>query len=271
MADSSSIAPDLPPSYKELDGSTYDPDLTSPDNDPRQKMDPHFTLRSGSKNIMLDSGGVLLGLAIRLSTLEEHQDVPKLYGEVSNHIRNILEEVRRRDYDDASFAAFSYCMCVLMDDVVMSRPWGTSSIWSEHSMLSEFHQETNGGEKIFILIERMLAEPAKYADVLEFMYFSVAVGLEGKYALVQDGQKQLQALIVRMHRAIRDVRGPVPDFPDSLVNVVHCKPRRHWKWPWWSPFAIAGAVMAIVYTGYSMRLDSITQEVLQSLEPLLKP
>ncbi|WPP01753.1 type IVB secretion system protein IcmH/DotU [Pseudomonas sp. HR96] len=271
MKDQPSIAAQLPPSFRELTPSGYDEAPPQVNEGLGLEVDAPFMLRGAFTNIMLDTNNVLFGLAIRLGTLDGHDDVPRLYQQVSDQIRNILAEVGQCGYDDASFKAFSYCMCLFMDEAVMSRPWGASSIWSEHSLLSEFHQETNGGEKIFILIERMSEEPAKYQDVLEFMYFCVALGLEGKYAQEKDCDEQTQALLVRMHRVIRKQRGPVREFPDPLAHVVHRKRRHRREWPWWSPYAAAAVVMAIIYTSYSMRLESITLEVLESLHPLMNP
>nr|GFD57245.1 hypothetical protein [Tanacetum cinerariifolium] len=87
---------------------------------------------------MTDAASPLFGLSIRLSTLEQHSDIPKLYGEVSNQIRNILEEIRQHDYDDASFKAYSYSLCLFMDEIVMEKSWGVNSSWSARSLLSEF-------------------------------------------------------------------------------------------------------------------------------------
>lgn len=232
--------------------------------------DPEFALRGIFKNPLNDAASPLFALSIRLSTLQAHDNVSRLYDEVSNQIRILLEEVRLLGYDDASFKAYSYSLCLFIDEIVMEKPWGVNSSWSAKSLLSEFHNETWGGEKFFTLLERMSAEAAKYHHVLEVMYFCVCLGLKGKYAVQENGDEEIQKIIVRLHRIIRELRGPVPDFPDPLVNVAPRNLRLNRQWPWWSPWLIAGVVMATVYTAYSMRLNSITQEVLKSLEPILK-
>lgn len=233
--------------------------------------DPEFQLRGAFKNPMLDAAMALFGLSIRLYTLDAHSNVQRLYDDICNQIRTILEEIRQLDYDDASFKAYSYCLCLFMDETVMRRPWGVDSVWSEHPLLSEFHQETWGGEKFFTLLERMSMDAAKYQDVLEFMYFCLCLGLKGKYAVQDKGDEDVQKIITRLHRIIRELRGPTPDrLTDPLKNVAPRNYRIKRQWPWWSPWLIASALLVAIYTAYSLRLNAITQEVLQSLDNILK-
>lgn len=233
--------------------------------------DPDFQLRGAFNNPMVDAAMVLFGLSIRLSTLDKQKDVQRLYDDVSNQIRTILEEIRQRDYDDASYKAYSYSLCLFMDETVMRRPWGVDSVWSHQPLLSEFHKETWGGEKFFTLLERMSNEAAKYQDVLEFMYFCVCLGLKGKYAVLDKGDDELQKVIVKLHRIIRELRGPTPQrLSDPLTNVAPRNMRLSRQWPWWSPWVIASGLLVAIYTAYSWRLNIVTQEVLQSLDNILK-
>lgn len=230
-----------------------------------------FVLRGAfKKNPMLDAACGLFALANRLETVETLENVQRLYNDVSNEIRTILLEMRQHAYDEASVKAYSYSLCLFMDERVMSRPWGVDSVWSHHPLLSEFHKETWGGEKFFTLLERLCNEAAKYQHVLEFMYYAVCLGLRGKYAVREKGEEEIKKIIVRLHRIIRELRGPAPPFPSHLHNVAPRNLRLDRQWPWWSPWLIAALAMAAIYTAYSMRLNSITQEVLKSLEPILK-
>ena len=230
-----------------------------------------FALRGVFSNPMVDAAGALFGLAIRLRALDTSPDIAKLYSDVSIQIRTILEEIRQHDYDDASLKAYSYSLCLFMDERVMGRPWGVESVWSERSLLSQFHSETWGGEKFFTLLTRMSTEAAKYQHVLEFMYFAVALGLRGKYAVHEKGDDEIQKIIVRLHCIIRALRGPVGEHLTApLSNVAPRHLRLNHQWPWWSPWLVAGALLAALYTAYSIRLNSITAQVLESLAPILK-
>ncbi|CAJ0557397.1 unnamed protein product, partial [Mesorhabditis spiculigera] len=109
-------------------------------------------------------------------------------------------------------------------------------------LLSAFHQETWGGEK-----------PTSIP--LEFMYLCLCMGLKGKYGNQAKGEEELQKLITKLHRLLR---------PCAVKRPCNR------QWPVWTPWAIAVVVLAAAYTFYAVRLHAITQEVLISLDGVLK-
>ncbi|UII73288.1 type IVB secretion system protein IcmH/DotU [Pseudomonas sp. HN11] len=131
--------------------------------------DPEFDMRGLAWNPLCDAATPLIGLVIRLRRLDRHDDVPALYQSVSNQITTIMEEVNQLDYDAGMLKAYSYSLCLLLDEVVMSTTWGKSSTWSARSLLSQFHEETWGGEKFFTVMNNMIPEAARYQHVLEFI------------------------------------------------------------------------------------------------------
>jgi type VI secretion system protein ImpK len=237
----------------------------------RYATDSAFAVRGVWSNPMTDAAWPLLALSIRLSTSEECPSLAQLHYAISDQIRTILKAIRQHDYDEASIEAYSYSLCLFMDEVVMSRPWGVQSDWSTTSLLSEFHQETWGGEKFFTLLERMSTEAAKYQHVLEAMYFFVCLGLKGKYAVHARGDDAIERLIRRLHRQLRALRGAVPEnLTTPLGSVAPRHLRLSRQWPWWSPWLLASGVLAALYTAYAMRLSRITGQVLESLQHILK-
>jgi type VI secretion system protein ImpK len=242
-----------------------------PTHPERYATDTAFALRGVWSNPMVDAAWPLMALSIRLTTTEDCPSLVQLYHDISHQIRTLLEEIRQHDYDDASIKAYSYSLCLFMDEVVMSRSWGVTSEWSSTSLLSEFHKETWGGEKFFTLLERMSTEAAKYQHVLEAMYFFVCLGLKGKYAVHVSGNDDLERLIGRLHRQLRALRGPVPESLTSPLGTVaprHLRLSR--QWPWWSPWLLASAVLAALYGAYAMQLNRMTGQVLESLQHILK-
>ena len=73
-------------------------------------------------------------------------------------------------YDAGMLKTYSYSLCLLLDEVVKRTTWGRLSSWSERSLPSQFHGETQGGEKFFTVMNNMIPEAARYQHVLEFMY-----------------------------------------------------------------------------------------------------
>lgn len=233
--------------------------------------DPEFQLTGAFSNPMVDAALPLLGLAMRLRTLNTLGDIPGLYRNVHNQITTILEKLRLLPYEPAQLLAYSYALCLHLDETVMGTSWGKHSDWSQQSLLSDFHQETWGGEKFFTVLSRMMQEPSRYQDVLEFMYLCLCVGLKGKYGIQPKGDEGLQALIVKLHRLIRELRGPVPEqLSAPLNNVVPRNFRLNRQWPWWSPLLATAVALAALYGLYSYRLHVVTAEVLRSLDGVLQ-
>ncbi|EOG3618220.1 type IVB secretion system protein IcmH/DotU [Pseudomonas putida] len=233
--------------------------------------DPEFQLRGGFANLMLDAASPLFGLVIRLRTLDELPNIKEVHQQVRNQIDNIQEEIRQHGYEPAQLLAYSYGLCLFIDEAVMERPWGKSSCWSQEPLLSIFHDETWGGEKIFTVISRLMQEPKRYQDVLEFMYYALCLGLRGKYALAPKGEETLNALIHQLHGIIRELRGPTPEeVCDPYTNVAPRNFRMDRQWPWWSPLVISAIAMAVAYGIYSYRLHLITTEVVESLNGILQ-
>jgi type VI secretion system protein ImpK len=234
--------------------------------------DPEFQLRGGFENLMLDAASPLFGLVIRLRTLDDLPNIAYVHKSVQNQVSNIREEMQQHGYPIAHQEVYSYALCLYLDEAVMSRPWGNNSCWSHEPLLSIFHDETQGGEKIFVLLERVMQAPKEFQDVLEFLYFCFCLGLRGKHALDPKCEDIIKALISRMHTVIRELRGPTPqELCDPYSNVVHCPHRpRRWEWPWWSPLVISAVAMVCAYSYYSYRLDLLTAEVLESLDAILQ-
>ncbi len=233
--------------------------------------DPDFQLRGGYANPMVDAAMPLFGLVMRLRTLDDLPDIAYVHKTVRAQVSVIREEMQQHRYAEAHLEVYSYALCLYLDEAVMSRPWGNNSCWSHEPLLSSFHQETQGGEKIFVLLERVMQAPQDFPDVLEFMYLCFCLGLKGKYALDPKGDDIINELLKQMHTVIRTRRGPAPEeVCDPYTNVVHRPYRMRWEWPWWSPLVISAIAMACAYGYYSYRLDLLTAEVLESLDRILQ-
>lgn len=230
-----------------------------------------FQLRGHSFNALVDGALPLFGLVIRIRKLQAYNDVSELYAKVRNQIAALGEEGRKHGYDGATQLAFRYCLCAFVDEAVMGTAWGAQSAWAERSLLSVYHDETWGGEKFFTVMSRMLMEPQKYRDMLEFMYLCLCLGFKGKYSVQFNGGEELQAIITKLHRVLRDLRGEAPEtLTNAETNVASRDYRVGRQWPMWSPWAAAAVLLVVLFAVYALRLQTTTHQVLQSLEGILK-
>ena len=234
--------------------------------------DPDFTLRTGFMNPMCDAAMPLLGLAMRLKTLDHHDDVTELYRRVHMTVTHILEELRQLRYESVLISAYSYALCLHLDETVMLTTWGRQSEWSQQSLLSVFHDDAHGGEKLYDLIARLHKEPKRFLHVLEFIYVVLCMGLRGKYAMDANDGKEREKHITGLRRTIRKLREPLPELlPDTISNVASCNARTPKHWPWWSPLIAGAGTIAAMHSYYSYQLHLTTEKVLESLNSILQP
>ncbi|WJV25561.1 MULTISPECIES: type IVB secretion system protein IcmH/DotU [Pseudomonas] len=231
-----------------------------------------FQLRGHSINPLVDAALPLFGLAIRLRKMGKFTKINELLEAVRDQITVIDEEVRRHGYDTSLHMGYRYALCSFVDDVVLATEWGSNSPWAERSLLSIFHNETWGGEKFFTVLSRMLMDPERYRDVLEFKYFCLCLGFKGKYGVRHNQDEALKEIIVKLHRALRQLRGEAPEvLTDARTNIASRSYRLGRQWPLWAPWAVAAGVLAGVFVLFAMNLDNTTDLVLHSLDGILKP
>lgn len=224
-----------------------------------------------SLNLLCDVAMPLIGLAVHLPTCKKSPEVTVLYQSVRNKINAAIGEVRALGCDTATQQVFSYALCSLLDEIVMGTRWGKHSAWSQRSLLSAFHQETWGGTNFFTLLDHLSVDATKHQHLLELMYLCLCAGIKGKYGNLPKGDEAVEKVIKKLHGILRPLRGETPtQLFDPLSNVVPRNFRLKRQWPIWMPWAVAIAVLAGAYTFYAVRLHFLTQEVLASLDGILK-
>ncbi|AMN81319.1 MULTISPECIES: type IVB secretion system protein IcmH/DotU [Pseudomonas] len=229
-----------------------------------------FHLRGHSLNPLVDVAMPLFGLVIRLRRTEVYAPVEQLQGHLTNQIKVMLEELRQHDYSEAELRVFSYVLCVFVDEAVLATPWGSGSIWQAKSLLSTFHQETWGGETFFTLLIRLQETPQQYRDVLLLMYLCLCLGFKGQYSVQTQGDQALQQVISRLQGVIDALHEPAPaHLTRPLDNVAPRHYQMNRQWPWWTPWAVGTALCVGAYVFFAVRLNSMTEQVMQSLETIL--
>ena len=168
-------------------------------------------------------------------------------------------------------------MCTALDEAVVTTPWGNESEWSQMSLLSSFHNETFGGEKFFILLDRLARNPVKHLDMLELMYVCLSLGFEGKYRVMPRGLLELENIRDSLFRQIRQIRGDVPREISPHWQGLKGEGRRLVRYaPWWLVTALTLTCLAVLYGGFAWVLDEQRDSVMPpyvsaSVEPPAAP
>lgn len=192
--------------------------------------DLSFEMAGNGLNPILDAATALLNLATRVRTLPDHADVEGLRLLVINEIKSFEQSIDARDYDRATVLAARYCLCSMVDEAVLGTEWGSGGAWSAHSLLSHFHNETWGGEKFYLILARLLQEPGRHQEMIEFLYFCLRLGFRGKYAVIDNGDAKLDVLMDNVHDVLRRLRGEVPEALADISDPLARRSRRLARW-----------------------------------------
>lgn len=268
---------DSPNGNTEAGGSAFD-DLMFADSNRDGRVgdqgfgNDQFQLRGLEDNRLIDAATPLLGLVIRVRRLADFHGVENLYQQVVDEVAAIDRELVEQGYERPTVVAYRYVLCAFIDEAVLGTDWGAHSVWSQHSLLSRFHNETWGGEKVFAITARMEQEPERYRDMLEFIYLCLCLGFEGRYKVMTNGRDEYEQIIRGLYEQIRGLRRDEEPQPltRALDNVTPARNRLRTGLPLWGIGGMFVAAMAGVYTLYNIALNERIRDVLSVLEQLPK-
>lgn len=243
------------------------PEYSGTDDTVRQYR---LSLRGNSLNPMIDAATPLLGMVMRLATMNNQSMPEHLFSQVVTDVQAVGQLLEDQGYEPGVIVSFRYILCTFIDEVALGNGWSNQNEWIKQSLLVHFHNEAWGGEKIFILLERLIREPKRYQDLLEFLYFCFSQGFRGRYKVAAQRQEEFEQIYRRLHHVLHTLRGDAP-FPllhqdkktqggryqlIKRLTIIHI-------------FFGGAVVLALCYLFYLLRLDNQTQDILHQLNRLL--
>ncbi len=239
-----------------------------PSSAPAPDLEPTAfdTARDASENPLLNAAAALFGLVAQLRGTSSHPDIAGLRDKVAGEIRRFEQLANHAGVASEDILAARYALCTLIDETVLSTPWGSGSIWSKEGMLTTFHNETWGGEKFFDILNQKSQAPARHLDLLELYYVCLSLGLEGRYGVLDRGQAQLEEVRENLYKLIRNNRGEferalsphwmgVTDQRNALARLV----------PLWVVGVIVAAALLATYVLFRVMLGNQAEPVHRSL------
>lgn len=222
-----------------------------------------------SLNPLVSAASKLLGVIIKLRTTMNHANVPDLHKRLTREIQAFEREAKQLALTPESVLTARYLLCTVVDEMVLTTPWGTASGWSQHSLLSLFHKETFGGEKCFAILQRMLETPASHLELLELFYLCLSLGFQGKYRLVQRGHEQIEQIRDELYRTIEQHRPAMErDLSPRWQGCVERKSRLIHFVPLWVIMSVAVGLLVATYSGYRWWLYETTTPVVDRVADL---
>lgn len=219
-------------------------------------------------NPLVRAANPLLALVVPLRMSPQPPELQQLRERLALAVRTFESEARAAGIDSEAIAAARYALCTLLDETIAGTAWG-SGVWGTRSLLVAFHNEASGGEKVFLILQRLSQNAGANIDLLELIYLCLSLGLEGRYRLIERGHEQLATLRERLLQLIRQQRGACeadlsPQWRGEAVQAVTALRRI----PLWVLAAAACVLLVVAQLVASVLLNRASDPVFAGLSKI---
>ncbi len=225
---------------------------------------------NNSVNPLVNAAATLIAVFTKTRSTARHSDVAGLHQRLIAEIKSFESRLRDLNLKQEQLLSARYLMCSVLDEAVLNTPWGSESAWAQRTLLSVFHGETSGGEKSFLILERLKQAPAENLDLLELFYICISLGFEGRYRLMSRGREGLDQVREDIFSIVRRYRGDyerslspswsgLGDMRNPLTEYV----------PLWFVVALMLAILFFSYSGLRYWLYSSSTPVVHEISELL--
>lgn len=200
-------------------------------------------------NPLVNAASALIGVFEKTRSSMTHADIGGLHQRLVSEIRAFENKLREQGVAPEITLSARYVMCSVLDETVLNTPWGSESAWAQRTLLSVFHNETSGGEKFFLILDRMRQSPSENLNMIELMYVCLSLGFEGKYRLMARGREAIEQVRDELFTTIRRYRGEYErSLADSWQGLGRTRNTLAQYIPMW---VIIVAVVAILFFSFS--------------------
>lgn len=157
-----------------------------------------------------------------------------------------------------------YALCTLIDETIQRTAWSHAANWAQRSLSIHFFKDNKGGEKFFVILDKLVQSPSKYAWLLQLFYVCLSLGFMGRY-LMRDatGRQEITDLRDRLYQQV--VRPTLPEAERTLSP--------HWQGleigarqfrgftALWVTIGLSVLLCLAVYAAYLLRLAAWRDDV----------
>ncbi|KAB0680426.1 type VI secretion system protein TssL [Aureimonas leprariae] len=165
--------------------------------------------------------------------------------------------------------AAHYVVCATVDDVVLSQPWGVSGGWAKSGLVSTFHMDVTGGDRVFDLLEHFHRNPGANRDILLLIYLCLSLAFEGRTRVSPRGSLELGQIRDGLYRTLRGQFGAFERelSPHWRGLAARHKPLRTAN-ALWLMLGLAVLALALGYLLFLQSLNRVSDATLATLAGL---
>ncbi len=228
--------------------------------------------RLGQLNSLEKAASGLLALLTQINCSRNQSDPIGLKNKVVEEIRQFQIAAQFQNLDQPTISSARYVLCTVLDEAVLSTPWGSNSGWTQQSLLSLFHKEVSGGERFFQLLKSLAQNPSKNRGLLELMYLCLALGFEGRYRIIEGGKNKLAGIREWLYQILQQERGRVEHgLSPHWKGVVDRRNPLARFIPIWVFGTVAAGLLAIMFSVFLIQLNKDSDPVFKQIFAIKPP
>lgn len=218
-------------------------------------------------NPLAAAASALFSLASRFRQVDDYAQINDLRANLTHEVNAFIWSAQRRSYSDDEVLVARYTICATLDEVIQNTVWGKKAKWHENNLLAYFQGEAWGGERFFIILEKLREYPETYIDLLEFIYLCLSTGFEGQFRVFENGKLQLQAILDDLYQLIRKQRRYYShqlNHKQEPYKKLTTKPPT--LSPWWAIVLVCAAALLVSYCAAGYLIHATSQPLYSALD-----
>ncbi|MBO0662667.1 type VI secretion system protein TssL, long form [Jiella sp. MQZ9-1] len=250
------------------------PPMAAPQRPQGGGWSPEVLLRSfrfgGSEvPVIVASAAPLLNLAHELRQRGSAPNIEELRPTVIEAVRRYERDLASARISPERARAAHYVICATIDDVILAQPWGERIAWARQGLVSTFHMDVTGGDRVFDLLDHFHQSPGANKDLLLLIYLCISLAFEGRTRVSARGALELERIRESLYRTLL---GQFGVFERELsphwrgVNARH-KPLRT-ATVLWTLLALLALILGIGYLFFLIGLNRASDGTFSALASL---
>jgi len=221
----------------------------------------------GGLNRLAEAANPILAVVPQIRHALRHPDPAALRKRLLAQVRMFEKSARAAQAPEAQVLSARLALCALLDDSAQATPWGRD--WTP--ILAELHGEPNS-DKVFTLLDALLAAPEGNVETLEFFYVCLALGFEGRYRGGEGGRQALAQYKVKLYEALARLRPQAAPALSARWQGAGVRARRvPGALALWGVGSVCALVLAAVFFTFSVLLGARSDPVARALATLKPP
>lgn len=160
-----------------------------------------FRFETGDLPIMVARAAPLLNLAHALRQNDYTSQIGALRRELTEAVRRYNSDLSTAGILPEQARAAHYVVCGTLDDVIRNTDWGGE--WAVDGLVSTFHHDVQGGERVYDLLGHFQKTPRANRDILLLIYLCLSLGFEGRARVSPRGATELAQVRENLFRVLR--------------------------------------------------------------------